>query len=139
MEKNAPEYKSFNWIWWSLLAIVLTAVLTVTLVGLLTGSWPWNRDLVDYNGRPSQPTETVIPTDTTSPEETTLPEETEESIKPGGTSTQTTEPTTSTTEPTTSTTEPTVPNNNPGNGNTNTGGNGNGTTTTDPTESTRSS
>ena len=128
MEKNAPEYHGYGWIWWSLGAILATAVITVTLVGLLTGQWPWNRGEVEYNGRPTHPTETIVSTETTVPEDTTVPEETEEQKKPA---TQETQPaTTPSTEPTT---EPTTPGTGTGNESVNGGGNQQGSgTATDP-------
>lgn len=126
MENNAPEYQNnYSWIWWSLGAILATAVITVTLVGLLTGQWPWNRGEVQYNGRPTHPTETTVSTESTIPEDTTVPGETEEQKKPSTQETQAA--TTPGTEPTQSGT---------GSEETPAGGNGqeSGTGTTQPTQ-----
>jgi len=129
VEKGAPEYRDNSWILWSVGAIVLTAVVTVVLVGSLTGNWPWNRGEVEYGGLPEKPAETVTTTGTTLPEDTTVSEDTKENTTP---STQPTEPFTA----------PTTPNGGNGTGSENMNGGGNGTgtgtgnTPTDPTEST---
>lgn len=104
-----------NWIWWSIGAVLSTAVITVLLVGMLTGQWPWARSNVyEYNGMPNRPKETTTQTqDTTVPEDTTptYSDETQSTTSPT-IETEATEPITGTgsTKPTTGTgsTKPTT-------------------------------
>lgn len=106
MRNKGPEVNDYGWIWWSLAAIVATAVITIAIVGGTTGNWPWNRggSIPETTG-PSQSAETTMPTDgTTAPEETTLPADTTVPTVPEGTTETTTAPTEATqpkpTEPT---------------------------------------
>ena len=109
MKNKGPEINDYSWIWWSLAAIVATAVITVAIIGGTTGNWPWNRG----NGAPettdpSQTVETTAPTaDTTVPEETTepttatVPEETTEATTVPTEATKPTEPKPTQPKPTT--------------------------------------
>lgn len=110
MKNKGPEHNDYNWIWWSAVAIIATAAITIAIVGATTGNWPWNRGGVENNSRPEDTTGVVTPGDTTVPEETTLPEETQNATKPEAETTEPTVPeTTEVTQPTAPVVKPTDP------------------------------
>jgi len=86
-----------SWILWSVGAIVLTAAITVAVVGGVTGNWPWTRGQA-AGGSSVAPTGQVTPGDTNGTEDTAGTEDTNG-----------TEDTTPQTKPGTETTDPTKP------------------------------
>ena len=77
MENKSPEYQGNSWIWWSLGAILATAAITITLVGMLTGQWPWNRSQAQQGQ-----SDVVISTETTGTEDTSATQEQTEPTAP---------------------------------------------------------
>lgn len=115
MNNKGPKYSEYSWIWWSVIAIIVTAAITVAIIGGTTGNWPWNRGSAANGGSSENTTGAIIPENTNGSEETTLPEETETqtATKPEDEPTESTVPETTgateSTEPTVKPTDPTKP------------------------------
>ena len=69
-----------KWIWWSITAVLASAIITIVLIGERTGNWPWDRGNSATRGQavvsPSESLETK-------PEDSAPADETQEGTIPG--------------------------------------------------------